>query len=66
MDDAVAPTAGSGRTKGLGDLKALRPTLMGKSIISCLQRSNALFCLLCNHWSVTMMTFVCNDVVTGW
>lgn len=34
MDDAVAPTAGSGRTKGLGDLKALRPTLMGKSILS--------------------------------
>ncbi|KAF9099846.1 hypothetical protein BGX23_011446 [Mortierella sp. AD031] len=28
MDDAVAPTAGSGRAKGLGDLKALRPTLM--------------------------------------
>lgn len=34
MDDAVAPTAGSGRAKGLGDLKALRPTLMGKSILS--------------------------------
>lgn len=29
MDDAVAPTAGSGRSKGLGDLKALQPTLMG-------------------------------------
>ncbi|KAF9574287.1 hypothetical protein EC968_007056 [Mortierella alpina] len=28
MDDAVAPTAGSGRSKGLGDLKALQPTLM--------------------------------------
>ncbi|KAG0320525.1 hypothetical protein BGZ99_004439 [Dissophora globulifera] len=28
MDDAVAPTAGSGQTKGVGDLKALRPTLM--------------------------------------
>ncbi|KAF9926894.1 long-chain fatty acid-CoA ligase [Linnemannia zychae] len=28
MDDAVAPTAGSGRSKGVGDLKALRPTLM--------------------------------------
>ncbi|KAF9579774.1 long-chain fatty acid-CoA ligase [Lunasporangiospora selenospora] len=28
MDDAVAPKAGSGKTKGLGDLKALRPTLM--------------------------------------
>ncbi|KAG0344972.1 long-chain fatty acid-CoA ligase [Podila humilis] len=28
MDDSVAPTAGSGRSKGLGDLKALRPTLM--------------------------------------
>ncbi|KAG0367329.1 hypothetical protein BC939DRAFT_443974 [Gamsiella multidivaricata] len=28
MDDAVAPTAGSGKSKGVGDLKALRPTLM--------------------------------------
>lgn len=28
MDDAVAPTEG-GRSKGLGDLKALQPTLMG-------------------------------------
>ncbi|KAF9110279.1 long-chain fatty acid-CoA ligase [Mortierella sp. AM989] len=28
MDDAVAPSAGSGREKGLGDFKALRPTLM--------------------------------------
>ncbi|KAI1296194.1 hypothetical protein EDD11_007501 [Mortierella claussenii] len=28
MDDAVAPTAGSGQSKGLGDFKALRPTLM--------------------------------------
>ncbi|KAF9183816.1 long-chain fatty acid-CoA ligase [Haplosporangium sp. Z 11] len=28
MDDAVAPTANSGRSKGLGDLKALQPTLM--------------------------------------
>lgn len=31
MDDAVEPTAGSGQSKGVGDLKALRPTLMGKS-----------------------------------
>ncbi|KFH73197.1 hypothetical protein MVEG_00418 [Podila verticillata NRRL 6337] len=28
MDDSVTPTAGSGRSKGLGDLKALQPTLM--------------------------------------
>ncbi|ORZ06831.1 hypothetical protein BCR41DRAFT_373940 [Lobosporangium transversale] len=28
MDDAVAPTSGSRQSKGLGDLKALRPTLM--------------------------------------
>ncbi|KAF9946280.1 long-chain fatty acid-CoA ligase, partial [Modicella reniformis] len=28
MDDAVVPTAGSGQTKGIGDLKALKPTLM--------------------------------------
>lgn len=32
MDDAVIPTAGSGRSKGLGDLKALQPTLMGKRL----------------------------------
>lgn len=33
MDDSVAPTTGSGRSKGLGDLKALQPTLMGKEYI---------------------------------
>lgn len=32
MDDSVTPTAGSGRSKGLGDLKALQPTLMGRSL----------------------------------
>jgi hypothetical protein len=44
MDDAVAPTAGSGRAKGLGDLKALRPTLMGRSNLSgCILTTSNIF-----------------------
>lgn len=47
MDDAVAPTAGSGRAKGLGDLKALQPTLMGKYKSRSRNRRGLFVVLLC-------------------